>query len=147
MKKQELDLIKEIVDNEINNKETTDLINIKNYIDKQILSLQDEENYDILSLDLISFMDKYLTIKGTRFNRYSVYAAVRKITNKFELKLSDVVGIGSEKLLEYYHIGPDTINMLENALNIFGYSLDEKLDQKEAKKLKVYKEKNNKDAN
>lgn len=148
MKEEQLALIKEIVDKELQNNRIKDLLIVKKYINDQIyeykknkLSIVEEDiEYDILILDLMDFINIHIINPDDERSLYknSIYNAVKKIKGKDNLKVSDLVGIGSEKMLKCNRIGQYTVDKIEEALEKFGYSLDEQLTKNKQKTKRRY---------
>ena len=159
MNQNELELIKKIVDKDIENRDLKDLMKVKSYIDKRIYaqSLEDKkakelemranpaywtylETRDILEKNLMDFIKGNLTgrdLSARIYRQIAMRAASILDLDYRTLRVCDIIGIDKEKLLDERNIGEKSINLVENLLNQYGLSLDTELSNEEKQLLGI----------
>ena len=135
MTKEEYQLIIELINKDIENKNIDDLKRISAFLNKQILENNNSDvdiaaNLEILMQPLLDFTLQNTTSeerKNSRCERFIEFVSIYRKTTFYDACVFDIIGIDELMIRKPWHLGEKTLEFYERLLNIYGLSLKQKL--------------------
>ena len=140
-------VIEHIIEDAYNNKDSEKLKLLQQIITEKILSIKDEKNrslddivfnntIDILSQRLMDFCRNEISDKNFKLRPLHNSIQKYKEKNRSILYVYDALNIDKYEFNKYKQgVGDTTINILENALNKYGLSMDNRLSKEQLEEL------------
>lgn len=151
MTKKEYEMMLEIINKDILNKDVDDLKRINAYLTNQLLEVNSDmdvdSNYDILMQNFVDFLSQNTTSQERSKIRYETFinfVAIYRKTTYYDVCVFDILGIDEFVSKRACNIGERTLTFYENLLNQYGLSIYQRLSVNQRKYLNNERKKSNK---
>lgn len=151
MTKKEYEMMLELINKDILNKDVDDLKRINAYLTNQLLEVNSDmdvdSNYDILMQNFVDFLSQNTTSQERSKIRYETFinfVAIYRKTTYYDVCVFDILGIGEFVSKRACNIGERTLTFYENLLNQYGLSIYQRLSVNQRKYLNNERKKLNK---
>ena len=151
MTKKEYEMMLELINKDILNKDVDDLKRINAYLTNQLLEVNSDmdvdSNYDILMQNFVDFLSQNTTSQERSKIRYETFinfVAIYRKTTYYDVCVFDILGIGEFVSKRACNIGERTLTFYENLLNQYGLSIYQRLSVNQRKYLNNERKKSNK---
>jgi len=151
MTKNEFEMILELINRDILNKDVGDLKKISTYLTNQLLEINSDidvdSNYDILMQNLVEFIKENTTSEERSKIRYETFinfVAIYRKTTYYDVCVFDILGIDEFVSKRACNIGERTLKFYEKLLNQYGLSIKQRLSINQRKYLNNERKKLNK---
>ena len=151
MTKKEYEMMLELINKDILNKDVDDLKRINAYLTNQLLEVNSDmdvdSNYDILMQNFVDFLSQNTTSQERSKIRYETFinfVAIYRKTTYYDVCIFDILGIDEFVSKRACNIGERTLTFYENLLNQYGLSIYQRLSVNQRKYLNNERKKLNK---
>ena len=151
MTKNEYEMMLELINKDILNKDVDDLKRINAYLTNQLLNVNSDididTNYDILMQNLVQFVRDNATSEEwskIRYEAFTNFVAIYRKTTYYDVCVFDILGIDEFVSKRACNIGERTLNFYEKILNQYGLSIKQRLSINQRKYLNNERKKLNK---
>lgn len=151
MTKKEYEMMLELINKDILNKDVDDLKRINAYLTNQLLEVNSDmdvdSNYDILMQNFVDFLSQNTTSQERSKIRYETFinfVAIYRKTTYYDVCIFDILGIDEFVSKRACNIGERTLTFYENLLNQYGLSIYQRLSVNQRKYLNNERKKSNK---